>query len=157
MLTSFFKTDERKIRKHVHTNHQGRLGFYSVYVLDRWAFLNALQFSSPQLLQLRCTEKYCFSICAEPGPLHRKKSHPKIPSSAPFPEQGIHPTFCRIHPLFVEFCFFGNSALSEIFRFSHDFHLHLYDPQNPDNFCIGKRWRKTELFKYNKVYDNERI
>lgn len=59
--------------------------------------------------------------------------------------------------LFVELCFFGNSALPEVFRSSYDFHLQLYDLQSPDNFCIDKRWRNTELFKYNKIYENKRI
>lgn len=77
--TSFFNTDENKIRKHVHTNQQGRLGFYSVHVLDRWAFLNALHFPSPQLLQPKCPENYWvfFYLCwALPSPHKNSTQNP---------------------------------------------------------------------------------
>lgn len=108
-------------------------------------------FPSPQLLQLRCPENYWvfFYLCwALPTP--QKRIPPKISCPALLPRAQNSPYF------FVELCFLSNSALPEIFRSSHDFHLQLYDLQSPDNFCADKRCRKTELFKYNKIYDNER-
>lgn len=82
------------MRKHVHTNQQDRLGFYPVYVLDRWAFLNALDFPSPHFLQLRCSANYSFlsvlNHAYSPEKEDNKQFKISCPALLPRPENSLY-------------------------------------------------------------------